>query len=731
MKMHLLSRVLLGALLVGAGGAPAWADEVDGHEYVAPATVAAQLDAAPIGVIKARSFRLNSVTAAVAQAAVDSQAQASGTESRPLQIGFGREVAALNSAAATRAQLVWQGQVDGSQATAIAITSPDAEGIRLGVRVYKLPQNVVLRVRSADGSSTFTAKGNEINDLIAANVASGDKSEGAYTWWAPEVDGQEAILEITLPKGVSQNDIDIALPKISHLYASAATDWKPQGVFANAHGTTELACHNDVTCKPEWNDQSKATAHIHYVASDGKTYQCTGTLLEDAKKSATPYFLTADHCVSTQTVASTLQSFWFHRSASCNSSTTYSGEKTVSGGADLLYRSPEISGTDTSFLKLRGALPSGVIFAGWSTAAPSDGAPATGIHSPKGDLLKISTGALSGFYRLAPPTNPLSDFSITSVPLANATHVGVNFTSGTTEFGSSGSGLFNSDKRVIGQLTGGYAGCPSPAVKQFYGRFDVAYNASLKTWLNPSVPVTCTSLGASLPNNGTNLTSQQCLRSPNGRYAFRMQSDGNAVVYDGSVPIWNTVTYGVTGRYLSFQTDGNLVVYNANRTPAWNSATYGRGATILKMQDDGNLVIYRANNSPVWSSKYGHTPFCGVGAATLSTGKTLRNGEKLVSPNSRYCFTMQPDGNAVVYDSDYTGKLTPIWNSRTNGVANRYLSFQTDGNLVVYNADRTPVWNSETYGSSGTLLKMQDDGNLVIYRANNTPVWASRYGRLY
>jgi hypothetical protein len=710
MKKHLLSRVLMGALLVGAGGVPAWADEVNGHEYVAPATAAAQLDLAPVGTIKANHFKLAPVTAAVAKVAVNSQSQTDSTELRPLQIGFGREVAALNSAAATRSQLVWQGQVDGSQATAIAITSPDAVAIRLGVRVYRLPQSAVLRVRSPDGSSAFTVKGNEINDLIAVNVASGGTSEDTYTWWAPEVDGQEAILEITLPKGVSQNDVEIALPQISHLYASAATDWEPQGVFAEPqHGTVTKSCHKDVTCYPEWNEQSRATAHIHYV-SGGSTHQCTGTLLADSDPSTEiPYFLTAKHCISTQEAASTLTTYWFHRSASCNSTTAYSGEKAVTGGADLLYVSGVSWGaaTDTSFLKLRGALPSGVHFSSWSNVEPAKGASVVGIHSPRGDLLKIAFGSIE----------------------MGGSSIAVHFTSGTLETNSSGSGLFNSNKQLIGQATAASQDCTSASAT--YGSFGAAYNAKLKDWLNPAAPmVTCISLGASLSTNNT-MADQQCLRSPNGRYAFRVQNDGNAVVYDGSTPIWHTHTYGVANRYLSFQMDGNLVVYNANRTPAWNAATNGRGGTILKMQDDGNLVIYRLNNSVVWSSKYGHTPFCGLGSATLTRAQTLRNGQKLVSSNSRYCFIMQTDGNAVVFDSDYAGKLTPIWHSNTYGVTNRYLVFQNDGNLVVYNADRTPAWNSGTYDNTGTLLKMQDDGNLVIYRANNTPIWASKYGRLY
>lgn len=53
-----------------------------------------------------------------------------------------------------------------------------------------------------------------------------------------------------------------------------------------------------------------------------------------------------------------------------------------------------------------------------------------------------------------------------------------------------------------------------------------------------------------------------------------------------------------------------------------------------------------------------------------------------------------------------------------------FLSMQTDGNLVAYNAANAAKWASGTYGSAVTHVIMQTDGNLVIYN-NSNPVWAS------
>ena len=61
---------------------------------------------------------------------------------------------------------------------------------------------------------------------------------------------------------------------------------------------------------------------------------------------------------------------------------------------------------------------------------------------------------------------------------------------GTTEPGSSGSGLWNPDRRLIGQLQGGFAACGND-LPDWYGRFSVSWDsgaspaARLREWLDP------------------------------------------------------------------------------------------------------------------------------------------------------------------------------------------------------------------------------------------------------
>jgi hypothetical protein len=251
------------------------------------------------------------------------------------------------------------------------------------------------------------------------------------------------------------------------------------------------ACNVDVMCKPGYEAQMRAVARMVFVV-DGGGYTCTGSLLNNTLQDQTPYFLSANHCISTQTVASTLETYWNYRSASCGSSQQDSTYQIVRGGAQLLYAS---SNTDTSFLKLNGAVPGNAAFVGWDATTPSAvGTSVFGIHHPSGDWQKFSQGAVNQFFTCtAPYVDPVTGKTVFRCPSGstttpgNHTYYSVIFTEGTTEGGSSGSPLFTSNgRKVMGQLYGGTASCSDLTGFNVYGRFDLAYAAGgLAKWLSP------------------------------------------------------------------------------------------------------------------------------------------------------------------------------------------------------------------------------------------------------
>jgi hypothetical protein len=118
----------------------------------------------------------------------------------------------------------------------------------------------------------------------------------------------------------------------------------------------------------------------------------------------------------------------------------------------------------------------------------------------------------------------------------------------------------------------------------------------------------------------------------------------------------------------------------------------------------------------------------GGGGGSAGTGNLLQPNQDLMastsirSANGQFRLTYQDDTNLVLYRN---AGAVPLWATgfKPGGVGVNIM--QSDGNLVIYNAEGNPVWASGTYGNLGSRLVVQDDGNLVIYRPDGVPIWAS------
>ncbi|MFB9366486.1 RHS repeat-associated core domain-containing protein [Kitasatospora albolonga] len=108
----------------------------------------------------------------------------------------------------------------------------------------------------------------------------------------------------------------------------------------------------------------------------------------------------------------------------------------------------------------------------------------------------------------------------------------------------------------------------------------------------------------------------------------------------------------------------------------------------------------------------------------LNGGWTLPSGQSITSNTTR--LSMQADGNLVL-TSLRTGAVT--WSSGTWNHPGSSATMQTDGNFVIYDANRNPLWSTSTWNNNGAYLALQDDANLVIYKnvsaPNQNPIWAS------
>ena len=413
------------------------------------------------------------------QKALNKAAVASAASSElsvPMKTGIGRAVAATATEDETRALLNWAPSARGGQIAALHFHSPDAKGLRLGVLVRSLPMAATFRFYAGSGATAFEVPGQEILATVQRNLDAGDTSDAARTYWSPDLGGEDVTMEIEVPAGIDPSGTQIAVPRLSHVFRKMRQRGDQQQRILGEAGT----CQNDVACDPAYERQSRSVALMYFV-DDGSVYACTGTLLNDRGSSGIPYFLSANHCVSNQTVASTVMTDWFFRASTCRSATVAPEEQLLTGGATLLYSSLK---TDTSFMRLNALPPVGAIYAG-SSAFPAElGTSVSGLHHPSSDLQKYNEGTLTGFLSC---TSGTQSYSCMNTSSTFADYLQVRWNRGATESGSSGSGLFvkmNGNSYLVGQLRGGSSSCSNPGGSDSYGRFDLAYTASLATWLN-------------------------------------------------------------------------------------------------------------------------------------------------------------------------------------------------------------------------------------------------------
>lgn len=214
---------------------------------------------------------------------------------------------------------------------------------------------------------------------------------------------------------------------------------------------------------------------------------------------------------------------------------------------------------------------------------------------------------------------------------------------------------------------------------------------------------------------GQTLTAGHALASPDGHYILAMQADGNLVLYlhNGGFnlrPLWSTGTSGDRGDRAVLQSNGNLVLYDAENQALWSTNTSTAGCANLVMQEDGNLVLYN-KKKPVWASHTQNT--------LLKPNDVLLPGERIFSYDEQYEVTMQTDGNLVLY-----GATGALWSTHTWGIPGNHAILQKDGNLVVYTTAGRALWSSKTHGHPGDYARLQNDGNFVVYGGSKA-LWAS------
>lgn len=231
----------------------------------------------------------------------------------------------------------------------------------------------------------------------------------------------------------------------------------------------------DINCLEgkDWQVEKHAICKITFkVVLWG--YLCSGSFINNANQDKTPYFLTANHCIDNIISARTAVAYFNYERESCYGKVK--NFKTLSGSS-ICTRGED---SDFCLLKFSQTPPASYLpyYAGWDARDinPLNG---TCIHHPEGMIKKIS----KDFDEIK--SYPYSISWDEGDPSPDNTHWGTNIDIGNLSGGSSGSPIFNSYKRIFGQLHGGVLS------DEYYGKLSYSFIHSergynnLKSFLDP------------------------------------------------------------------------------------------------------------------------------------------------------------------------------------------------------------------------------------------------------
>ena len=347
---------------------------------------------------------------------------------------------------------IWSESANGYRSWHLGISSEGAYSLNLTFDQYKLPPGAELYVYNPEGTDVlgaFTEKNNQDDLYFATTLLAGDA----------------LIIEYIEP-------VDAMFPGILNLELVTHAYRDP---FAHARGFGHAGwCNLNVACEEadDWQDQVNSVVML-VTGSNGF---CSGVVVNNTAFDATPYVLSANHCFRNPATVI----FWFNwQSETCSNPPSSPPHDALSGAVTRARH----ASSDFWLLQINHEIPEtyNPYFAGWNRSLESSLSEfITGIHHPRGDIKKFSY--TNGGVQAA---------SYLGGPGSGTTHWRITWQGGTTtEPGSSGSAIFDSQGRILGQLHGGYAACGN-TLPDWYGRFGVSWTGGgsnttrLSHWLDP------------------------------------------------------------------------------------------------------------------------------------------------------------------------------------------------------------------------------------------------------
>lgn len=338
----------------------------------------------------------------------------------------------------------------------LRIKSESAISLNIVFKEFNLVQGTVLYLLSSN-KKKFIGAYTSLNNNKAKVLG----SDLIYT--------DDIIIEVQEPIE-NENKSNLSIGKVIHGFINLDETFEKD---LNESGD----CNIDVNCPQGagWSIQRNSVVML----VNGSGGFCTGAMVNNTSGNEIPYLLTANHCGNDPS-SWTFRFRWEtpQEDADCgtNSPSVNGPENMTLNGAITRAKS---SPSDFHLIELNN-LPNSswdVVYAGWNRSETPANYGA-GIHHPSGDIKKIALSSTE--YESVTYTSNEED------------HWKVYWSEGVTEGGSSGSPLFDQNRRIVGQLHGGASGCGSNDQSDSYGKFFTSWlgegteNTRLKDWLDPT-----------------------------------------------------------------------------------------------------------------------------------------------------------------------------------------------------------------------------------------------------
>ena len=392
----------------------------------------------------------------------------------------------------------------------------------------------------------------------------GQQLKGAYTarnhtksgrFMTGMIKGQTAIIEYHEP-AASRGQANIRINRVMQAYH--ADNLLSSEYEFNAYSAADLGdalpCHVNVNCPEGSSLQTvkRGVTRIARVFDEGIGW-CSGSLVNNTSEDATPYVLSAYHCVAGYTPQYDLWRFDFnYESENCISPTEEPSYQSMLGCSFVAGRQE----SDFSLLLLDQNVPSSYepYFNGWNRDMAHIPTSAAFVHHPKGDLKKIGIE----YNQTSIFNSPIVWNNDVTTPGSH--HIRAVLDVGTIEPGSSGSPLFDQNGHIVGQLHGGNTSCDQFIT--YSGRIAFSWESGteassrLKDWLDPAFSGANSIGGYDPPNTGVSI---------NGL----VDNESGMEVKDVEIVVNNTFSY-LTGEQGNYFFDALNSGENYTITPSKN-----------------------------------------------------------------------------------------------------------------------------------------------------------------